>query len=56
MSFEPRELVREFDDGSQKGYAEQDGYLTRSQAWSLYLLHFLFAWNARTYEFAAVGY
>ena len=38
------------------GSTKSDKFLTRSQAWSLYLLHFLFTWNARTYEYAAVGF
>lgn len=29
--------------------------LTRSQAWNLYVSHALSTWNARGYEFAAVG-
>lgn len=28
--------------------------MTTTQAWNLYTSHFLSAWNARTYEFAAV--
>jgi hypothetical protein len=30
--------------------------LTRGQAWCLYLSHFLFMWNSRTYEYGAVGH
>lgn len=41
------------------GAADVDLYqvepLTRSQAWGLYVSHFLSTWNARTYEFAAVS-
>lgn len=33
---------------------DQYGCMSRSQAWNLYVSHFLSTWNMRTYEFAAV--
>lgn len=30
--------------------------LNKTQAWALYLSHFLSTWNGRSYEFAAVSY
>jgi hypothetical protein len=32
----------------------EPGDLTRGQAYTLYLCHFLSTWNARSYEFASV--
>ena len=55
MPFMLDRLVQTPSSGSATPNADVDRLLTKSQAWSLYLLHFLFTWNARTYEFAAVG-
>lgn len=35
--------------------ADRDDALTGSQAWCLYISHFLSMWNSRTYEYGAVG-
>ena len=39
------------DEGESEGGNE----VTRSQAWCLYLSHFLSMWNSRMYEFGAVS-
>jgi iron-regulated transporter 1 len=44
--------------GSEVGDADRERHargLSREQAWSLFLSHFLSTWNGRCYEFAAVS-
>lgn len=51
------------EDALMLNEAEQEGTQTemimdmnKSQAWNLYLSHFLSTWNGRSYEFAAVSW
>lgn len=43
-------------EAAEESSARASKGMTAAQAWNLYTSHALSAWNARTYEFAAVSY